>query len=100
MSLLTAKTKRRSRGFGLRCGKLKPPERRDSSKANKVLAKDTIEAKTKEVLAKNSKKPRLSKTRGKSQEWWKKARRFKDIGKRIFIWLCYLYILAIICLLL
>lgn len=65
MSPLTVKTKERGSSLNLRCGKLKPPKKRDRSKTKKVLTRGTIEAKTKEVLARGSRKLRLYKIRDK-----------------------------------
>lgn len=62
---LTVKTKERSSGLGLRYRKLKPSKKRDRSKTKKVLTRGTIGAKTKEVLAKGSRKLRLYKIRDK-----------------------------------
>lgn len=42
--------------------KINPKPRRDKFGAKKILAKDAIGAKTKEILARGSKKSRMSKT--------------------------------------
>lgn len=65
VSSSTTGTKERGSSFGLRCGRLKPSEKRNRPGAKEVLAKDAIEAKTKEVLARGSKKLRLSKIRSR-----------------------------------
>lgn len=43
--------------------KIDPKPRRNRFGAKKILARDTIGAKTKEILARGSKKPRMSKTK-------------------------------------
>lgn len=100
ISPLTVKTEKRGSGLGLRCKKPKPPEKKDKPGAKEVSTRGIIEAETKKVLVKDFKRPKLSKMRGRSQKWWKKARKLRDTGKRVFIGLCYLHVLAIICLLL
>lgn len=65
MSPLTVKTKERGSDLGLKYGKLKLSKKRDRSKTKKILIRGIIGAKTKEVLAKGSRKLRLCKIRGK-----------------------------------
>lgn len=94
---MTAETKKRNGGLGLRCKRPRPPKRRDRLKAKEVLARGAIEAKSTKVLVRSSRKPRPFKIRGRPQEWWRRARRVRDTGKRVFIGLCCLYVLVIIC---
>lgn len=69
VSPLTAKTKKKISGLGLRCKKLRLPKRRDRVRAKEVSARNVIEAKTKKILAKSFKRPRPSKTKNRPHKW-------------------------------
>lgn len=79
----TPETKEKSSGLGLRCRRPRLPERRDRPRVKKILAR-------------GSRRPRPFKTRNRPQEWWRRAKKVRDIGKEIFIELCYPHVLAII----
>lgn len=97
VSPLTTETKIRSSSLGLRCGRLKPPEKRDRPGAKKVLTRGAIEVKTKEVLARGSKRSRSSKIRDRPKKQQKRAKKVKNTGKRVFIRLYCPHIFVIIC---
>lgn len=58
-------TENRGNSLGLRCKKLKPLKKMKKPRAKKVLARSITKSKTKEVLAKGFKKPKLFKTKNK-----------------------------------
>lgn len=85
--LLIKKIKGRGGHLNLKYEKSRPSKRRNRPG-------------TKKFLTKGFRRLKLSKIRDRLYKWWKRARKAKNKDKKIFINLCYLHVLVIICFLL